>query len=260
MEAILVALMVILGMAGLAPSAARAQNSNSGTVIGQITDAQGAAMVGAVITLTNTATNGAQATIANSAGRYAFVNLQPGSYALDVKKEGFKEAVVKNQPITVGKTLTVNVPMQVGTATQTVEVTATGAELQTMNSTVGSSISGDAIVKLPNLNRDANSLTMLQPNTAPNGGIAGAASDQNSFTLDGGSNSNDMDGNNSIYTPATGGQTSGVMPTPAESIEQFSVGVSNQTADVNSAAGSSVAMVTRRGTPTVHGSVYEYYL
>ncbi|HXR96959.1 MAG TPA: carboxypeptidase-like regulatory domain-containing protein [Terriglobales bacterium] len=250
---------------GLTP-AAMAQAA-TGTVTGQITDAQGAAMVGAVVTLTNTATNGTQATIANAAGRYVFVNVQPGTYTLNVKKEGFKEAAVKNQAVDVNKQLTLNVAMEVGTATQTVEVSATGAELQTMNSTVGTTITGDAIVKLPNLGRDANALSMLQPNVAPDGGVAGAVSDQNSYTLDGSSNSDDMDGAHNIYTPSSGstgsgagGIPSGVIPTPADSIEQFSVGVNNQTADFNGAAGSQVAMVTKRGTTAMHGSAYEYYL
>ncbi|HEY7855661.1 MAG TPA: carboxypeptidase-like regulatory domain-containing protein, partial [Terriglobales bacterium] len=243
------------------------QATNVGTVTGQVTDAQGAAMVGATVLLTNNATNAAQATIANQSGRYVFSNVQPGTYTLTVKKQGFKDAVVKNQEVSVNKQLTLNVPMQVGVATQTVEVTASGAELQTMNSTVGSSVTGDAIVKLPNLGRDANALTTLQPNTAPDGGIAGADRDQNSYTLDGGSNSDDMDGSHSSYTPSSGnigtgsgGNPSGVIPTPADSIEQFSVGVDNQTASFNGSAGSAVNMVTKRGTDAVHGSAYEYYL
>ncbi len=260
---------VVMGgmWAGLAAVLALGQATNVGTVTGQVTDAQGAAVVGAAIVLTNTATNGSQATVSNNIGRYAFSNVQPGTYTLDVKKEGFKEAVVKDQLVAVAKSLTLNVPMQVGTATQTVEVTATGAELQTMNATVGSTVSGDAIVKLPNLGRDANALTMLQPNTAPDGGIAGAVMDQNSYTLDGGSNSDEMDGAHNIYTPssgsigsAAGGNPSGVIPTPADSIEQFSVGVVNQTASFNGSAGSSVAMVTKRGTDALHGSAYDYYL
>src|SRR6185312_14621035 len=243
------------------------QATNVGTVTGQITDAQGAAIPGAVVLLTNTGTNAAQPTTSNQDGRYTFANVQPGTYTLDVKKDGFKEATIKSQTVSVGKQLTLNVPMQVGAATQTVEVTASGAELQTMNATVGSTVSGDAIIKLPNLGRDANSLTMLQPNTAPNGGIAGADADQNSYTLDGGTNSDDMDGSHSSYTPSSGsigtgagGNPSGVIPTPADSIEQFSVAVDNQTASVNGAAGSSVAMVTKRGTDALHGSAYDYYL
>ena len=252
-------LIAVLALMVWAPQA-WAQNSNSGTVVGQITDAQGRAMVGAVVTLTNSATNGAQATISNAQGRYLFVNLQPGTYSLDVKAQGFKEAAVKNQLVTVGKQLTLNVPMQVGSAAQTVEVTASGAELQTMNSTVGDTISGDAILMLPNPGRDANALTQLQPNTAPNGAVAGAAIDENSYTLDGGSNSDDMDGAHTVYNANRGAPNSGVIPTPAESVEQFTVGVDNQSADINSAAGSSVAMVTKRGQDAIHGSAYDYYL
>ena len=257
---LMLALVASAGLLWLAPSGAQAQNTNSGTIVGQVVDAQGAAIQGAVIVLTNTATNAAQPTVSNNAGRYTFVNLQPGIYTVDVKKDGFKEAILKSQNVEVGKQLTLNVPMQVGSATQTVEVTASGAELQTLNATVGETVSGDAIMKLPALSRDANSLTNLQPNTAMDGGVAGADSDQNTFSLDGGSNSDDMDGNHADYTGTQGGSTSGVIPAPAESIEQFSVGVINQTADVNSAAGSSVSMVTKRGTDTMHGSAYEYYL
>ncbi|HWG37483.1 MAG TPA: carboxypeptidase-like regulatory domain-containing protein [Terriglobales bacterium] len=254
MKLALCALVCALGLG------AAAQNTNSGTIIGQITDAQGAAIPGAVIVLTNTATNAAQPTVSNNVGRYTFVNLNPGTYTVDIKKDGFKEAVLKNQEVSVGKQLTLNVPMQVGAATQTVEVTASGAELQTLNSTVGQTVGADAILKLPAQTRDANSLTNLQPNTAMDGGVAGADRDQNTFTLDGGQNSDDMDGSHASYTGTQGGQTSGVMPVPTESIEQFSIGVINQTADVNSAAGASVSMVTKRGTDSVHGSAYEYYL
>ena len=99
------------------------------------------------------------------------------------------------------------------------------------------------------------------------GNVAGAATDQNSFSLDGVNNSDDMAGSNSTYTVATdisgaastGGTPSGVMPTPIESIEEIKVGTSGQTADFNAAAGSQVQMVTKRGTNQFHGALYEYY-
>ncbi|PWU09169.1 MAG: carboxypeptidase regulatory-like domain-containing protein, partial [Terriglobia bacterium] len=80
-------------------------------------------------------------------------------------------------------------------------------------------------------------------------------------------NSSDMDGNQRTYTPSngysgtasTGGSPSGVMPTPVESIEEFKVGTSNQTADFAGAGGSQVQMVTKRGTNTFHGAAYDHY-
>ena len=118
---VVMAFAAILAISCWAP----AQNTTSGTITGQVTDAQGKAINGAVITLTNLATNGSQATVSNDTGRYVFVNLQPGTYTLDVKKDGFKEATIKSQNVDVSKQLTLNVPMQVGAATQTVEVNET---------------------------------------------------------------------------------------------------------------------------------------
>ncbi len=259
-------LSMFVGLACLV-GGARAQTATTGAIQGQVTDPRGAAVPGAVVVLTNEATNGAQPTVTNQVGRFAFPSLQPGTYTLDVKKTGFKEAVVKDQAVQLGKPLSLNVALEVGAATQTVEVTVSGAELQTLNATVGTTISSQAIQQLPNLGRDANQLTMLQPNTEPDGSVAGAVMDQNTYVLDGGSNSDDMDGAHDIYTPSSGnigtgagGNPSGVMPTPAETIQTFTVGVNNQSADINSAAGSTVVMATKRGTNTLHGSAYEYYL
>ena len=157
-------------------------------------------------------------------------------------------------------------PLEVGSTTTSVEVKASaGAELQTTNATVGTTISGVRL-NLPNLGRDANAFFVLQPAVAPAGQVAGVADDQTLFQLDGGNNSSDQDGTYANYTASsgfmgagTGGNPSGVIPTPVESIEEFKVGTNNQTADFNGAAGGQVQMVTKRGTNQFHGSGYEYY-
>ncbi len=96
--------------------------------------------------------------------------------------------------------------------------------------------------------------------------------DQSSFMLDGGQNTNDMDGSMQVYTPSFGGDPTGgivsnsiggaptgVMPTPLDSVEEFKVNTANQTADFNSSAGAQVQVVTKRGTNSWHGTAYEYY-
>ena len=93
----------------------------------------------------------------------------------------------------------------------------------------------------------------------PSGQVAGTQADQGSFQLDGGNNSDDMAGNDSAYTTSNGGGPSGVAPTPVESVEEFQVGITNQTADFNGAAGSQVQMVTKRGTSQFHGALYDYF-
>src|SRR6516162_8412698 len=256
----------ILWIFGAAP--AWAQNAATGAVSGQVTDQQGAAIPSATVKLTELATNSAINSTTNEAGRFTFPAVPPGTYDLTVSKEGFALTRMPAQKVDVGLALTVNVSLQVGQTSTVVEVSASaGAELQTMNATVGSTISGDALQFLPNLGRDASTLATLQVGVTAFGNTAGANQDQNSFQLDGGNNSSDMDGNQRTYTPSngytgtssTGGAPSGVIPTPVESIEEFKVGTSNQTADFAGAAGSQVQMVTKRGTNTFHGAAYEHY-
>ena len=96
-----------------------------------------------------------------------------------------------DQEVTVGATLTVNLAMQVGGARTVVEVQAAGNELQTMNATVGNTITEVAIDNLPSLGRDVSTFVELQPEVGPDGAVAGAALDQSYFSLDGGNNTND---------------------------------------------------------------------
>ena len=189
-------------------------------------------------------------------------------YEISSNKTGFRVAKVNEVQVTVGTTLTIDFKMEVGSVSEIIEVTSTGAELQTTNATMGTTLSGETLLLLPNLGRDVTTLLIAQPGVSPDGYSAGANYDQNMYQLDGGNNSNDMDGSMSIYTPSsgstspqnTGGAPSGVMPTPVESVEEFKVSTSNQTADFNGAGGAQVQLVTRRGTDTWHGAVYEYYL
>src|SRR5215469_8015925 len=243
------------------------QSSGSGTVVGQVTDQSSAVVAGADIKLIDTATGKAQATTTNETGRYVFVNVSPGTYNIEISKTGFSKARVDGQAVDVGQTTSINVALKVGQTTETVTVEASGAQLQTMNATVGTSISFQNLQELPNLGRDASSLVELQPGISMNGSTAGAVRDQNTFQLDGGNNTNDMDGTMNTYTPSyatgfggSGGGPTGVMPTPVESIEEFKVDVTNQTADFNGSAGAQVQMVTRRGGQSWHGGLYDFYL
>lgn len=259
-----VALLVLFAL-----TSAAAQSTAAGTVSGQVTDQTGAAIAGATVTLTDIATQTSRSTTSNAAGRYIFVNVSPGSYDIKIVKSGFAQAVIAGQNVQIGLVTNADVTMKVGTATETVEVTATGVEMQTMNSTIGTTIEFNAMEVLPNLSRDSSTLMTLQPAVNPTGEVSGAVRDQNTFQLDGGQNSSDMDGTQSTYTlsfaanpstsNSTGGLTTGVLPTPVESIEEFKVSTANQTADFNGSSGGQVQMVTKRGTNSWHGALYEYY-
>src|SRR5467141_1704728 len=253
-----------------------AQMAGTGQVVGTVTDPSGAAIVAAAVTLTDTATNATRTAVTNDSGRYNFSNVPPGHYNLTISKAGFRQAKFRDQEVVVGEARTFNFKMEVGAATETVEVVATNTELQTMNATVGNTITGIALNSLPTIGRDVSTFVTLQPGVSPDGSVAGAIYDQNTFGLDGGNNSNDMDGSMNVYTPSAagdptgglvtsyvtgnaGGGPTGVMPTPIDSIEELKVGTNNQTADFNSSAGAQVQMVTKRGTNNWHGTLYEYY-
>lgn len=250
------------------PALTYAQAGSTGTVSGQVTDQSDAVVAGAEITLTDVSTNTSRSTSTNDAGRYIFVNISPGVYDLTAAKPGFRVSRFSGQTVNIGTTLTLNVKLDLGATSETVEVTYTaGAELQTTNASVGTSISGDALQFLPNLGRDVSTLAVLQPGTTPQGFTAGAYADQNTYTLDGGNNSDDMSGNYTSYTTnftgsggtQTNGNSSGVLPTPVESIEEFKVASFNQPADFNGSIGGQIVLVTKRGTNQWHGSGYEYY-
>jgi Carboxypeptidase regulatory-like domain len=254
-----------------------AQSTSTGTVAGVVTDQSGAVVPDAAVRLTDTTTNIARTTTTNKDGRYIFVDVSPSVYNIAITKKGFSTTEAEKQEVSVGASLTLNLSLQVGGASTVVEVQATGTELQTTNATVGNTVTAIAIDNLPSIGRDVNTFIELQPGVSAGGDVAGAVNDQSYFSLDGGNNSNDMDGSGGVYTSTqqnlvigdpTGGMStqtftysapSGVMPTPADSVEEFKVNTAGQTADFNSSAGAEIKVVTKRGTNSFHGTAYEYY-
>src|SRR4051794_11733101 len=125
----------------LGASAAWSQATSNATLAGQVTDEQGAVVVGAEIRIVDAATASVQSTISNETGRYVIANLTPGTYQVNISKAGFTVFKISAQKIDVGTTVTINAPLRVGSTTTTVEVAASvGAELQTTNATVGSTL------------------------------------------------------------------------------------------------------------------------
>ena len=264
-------LLCVVLILGVSPICLRAQSTATGTITGTVLDQSGAVVPDATVTITDKATGTARSATSNDKGAFVFVNVTPATYDLKIAKQGFESARISNQKVDVGKSLTENVKLTIGAVTQEVTVETTGTELQTMNATVGNTVSSIQLSQFSQLGPiDVSTFVTLQPGVSPDGSVAGTVVDQSSFQLDGGNNTNDMDGSMNVYTPSfagdptggmvLGGGSTGVMPTPADSVEEFKVNTANQTADFNSSSGAQVQVVTKRGTNTWHGSVYEYYL
>jgi hypothetical protein len=259
-------LVAILVAAGAVP--AWSQATSTATISGLVMDEQNAAVAAAEVRLLEMATGGSQTTLTNETGRYVLVNVQPGTYAVTISKQGFTVFKINAQKVDLGASLSINATLKVGSTSTTIEVSASaGADLQTTNATVGNTLTSASLMLLPNMGRDVSTLAVLQPGTTPAGMTAGAYSDQNVFMLDGGNNSDDMAGNNTSYVTnftgtggtQTNGSPSGIVPTPVESIEEFKVGSFNQSADFSGSIGSQVQMATKRGSNTFHGSAYGFY-
>jgi Carboxypeptidase regulatory-like domain len=246
------------------------QATSTGTIVGVVTDATGAVIPGATITLTDVATKTIRKTVTNKDGQFVLQDVTPSTYDISATNAGFSTDVITGETVSVGTQTTANFKMTVGSQTTTVEVQAASTDLQTMNATLGSTVTPDQIDSLPSTGRDITSFATLQPGVSPAGSVAGTVVDQAVFQLDGGNNSSDMDGSMLNYTGAFGGNptgvtalgagASGVMPMPQDSVQEFKVNVVNQTSDFDNASGSQVEVVTKRGTNHWHGTVYEYYL
>jgi hypothetical protein len=257
-----------VGLMALCASLTWSQATSTSSISGQVTDQQGAAIPGTEVKLFDPTTSTSMTTSTNDAGRYIFLNVLSGTYSITFTKLGFSAYKIDGQKAEIGSTLTLNATLQIGATTTTVEVSASrGAELQTTNAAVGTTISGDALLSLPNMGRDVSTLAVLQPGATMSGNIAGSVSDQNTYNLDGGNITDDMAGNTTGYNvnftgfggTQTSGVPSGVVPTPVESIEEFKVSTFNQTADFNNSIGGQIQMATKRGTNQFHGSAYGFY-
>ncbi|HZU35061.1 MAG TPA: carboxypeptidase-like regulatory domain-containing protein, partial [Gemmataceae bacterium] len=257
-------------------TAAWGQAVNTGNLAGQVFDQQGAVLPGVKVTMTDPVNGTSYSAITNAEGRFFMANVPPSTYAVTASKAGFATSKVPSETIDVGTTTTLDLHMTVGEISTTVEVQASNIELQTMNATIGNTVPNVALQSLPAIGLDVSTFAVLQPGVTPDGNVAGTVGEQSTFMLDGGQNTSDMDGSMQTYTggfagdPSGGASTyysynqgslpSGVVPTPADSVEEIKTNTTNQTADFNSSSGMQVQVVTKRGTNRWHGTAYEYYL
>ena len=248
---------------------ARAQSANAGVITGTVTDPTGAVIPEATITVTDPKSATKRTTVTNKAGQYVIPDMPIGTYDVKVTKAGFSTDEIPDLTVNVNTQSTANFKLAVGAESTVISVEASNADLQTINATTGQTVEQALVTSLPAIGRDVATFVTMQPGVSPAGYVAGTAQDQASISLDGGQNSADMDGTQGVYTSNNLGSTtggflgagaSGVMPMPQDSIEEFKVSTSGQTADFNNSTGSSSQVVTKRGHDTLHGTVYEYYL
>lgn len=251
----------------------RAQTSSTSAIAGTVLDSTGASVPKAKVVLTDTETGETATTTSAAGGEFTFPAVRPGNYKLVVTAAGFRQYVLSKITIEVGKSPLLHVTLQLGQVTETVEVTAAaGVELQTLDATMGNVLDANLLSTLPTLSRDATSLLLLQPTAIPGfngpggsgegnlagGSVAGARADQNTFMIDGGDATSNMEGGGG-YNTGFVATPRAVVPTPVESLEEFRVATNNAGTEFTRSGGAEVQMVTKRGTNDWHGAGYWYH-
>ncbi len=229
--------------------------AQTGSIQGTVSDQTGAVVQGAEVTVKNLATNASRVATSGEAGVYSLPNLPPGHYEVTVKKVAFKTYHLDDVQLTVAQALGIDAALEPGTVTEEVLVRASEVppvDLET--SQISNLVDSRQILDLPLITRDPYSLVLLSPGTSQTntrlGGftVNGARERNNNFLLDG------VD-NNDTSVPGGAG---GVLSANPDSTEEFRVITNNFNAEYGRNTGAIVDVVTKSGTNSFHGGVYEF--
>jgi hypothetical protein len=243
-------LLSLIGFALVLALPAVAQNI-AGTIVGAITDASGASVTSATVTITNEETN-IEYKAASETGEFIAANLPPGTYTVKTELAGFKPSVVKGLRLLAQRTARVDVVLQPGAITQTVEVTAGAPVVNSETATIGSVIDAAAITQLPLNGRTLDRLLRISAgvtsDSANNPRIAGSAYWGGiQFSVDG-TTYNDMGNGGGAYSSRNGLAT---LPS-VDAISEFKIDSNSMKAEYEGSVSASV--VTKSGTNQLHGS------
>src|SRR5581483_3802877 len=235
-------------------------------VLGTVRDSSGAVLPNITVTLTNQGTGIETKTTSDANGNYDFVNVRVGTYTVTAEASGFAKFTATNISVDVNARQRVDVTMQVGAVTQSVEVTGAASVLETDTSEHGQVINTQQIVELPLNGRNYSDLALLATNVhrspmsvlfAANGtpreaafNVNGMRSTYNNFLLDG------LD--NNAYSPSNQGYSNQVVQPSPDALAEFRVITSNFSAEYGRVGGGVVNAALRSGTNQFHGTLYEF--
>ena len=218
------------------------------------------------MTVTNVGTNVGWNTMTDGNGSYQVLDVPIGMYQVTVENRGFAKATTEAEELTINQALRIDIRLKVGAANQTVEVQSQAAQVETVNPTIGGTVTGKAIQNLPLNGRNTLDLALTQPGVLPiaddigtygtsNGGstetglggisVAGGRGDAITYLLDGGMN-NRTTSNQVVFNPNP------------EAVEEFKLLENNYTAEYGRNGGGTISVVLKSGTNTLHGSLFEY--
>ena len=244
---------VVLCMALLAADATAQQAT--ARIVGTVTDQQGAVVPGVKVAVTNTATNVSTETTTDKGGFYQVLNLPIGTYKIVARHEGFRWLEMTTAPLEINQSLRADLKLEVGAASEVVVVESQASGVETVNPTLGQSVTSRPIVNMPLNGRNVLDLALLQPGVTEDNpddtssgqgfNVGGGRSDSITYLLDGGPN-NDLVSNGVVYNPNP------------DSIAEFRILTSNYTAEYGRNGAGIISVVTKSGSNQLHGSAFEF--
>jgi outer membrane receptor protein involved in Fe transport len=244
----------------LGGTTANAQEATSGTVTGNVIDAQGLAIPGATVTITSA--QGARTFITDAEGRFHAAFLTPGVHAIRVELSGFRPATIAQVDVQLGQRVTVPaITLRVGKVTEQVEVVGTPPVVDTSTAALGAVLDSKFLARLPT-QRQVSDVVYLAPGVSTSGevgranpSISGASGLENQYIIDGINVSNTGYGGVGSYSIVFGSLGTGV---PFDFVEEVQVRTGGYEAEFGQATGGIVQAVTKSGGNTLNGSGFFY--
>ena len=240
-------------------SAPALAQTDTGTITGLVSDASGAAVAGASVQAVNQVNGLEYGTQSSATGNYVITALPIGTYDLTATSEGFQTLFRANLTISAGTRARVDIELQVGSVTETVEVTAELPLLESETSSLGQAIENTTITQMPLNGRNYQELAVLTAGVLPSRrqnfvedafSVNGAGFDQNVFTLDGADNNN-------YFSGVVVASNQAVKPS-IDAIQEFKMETHNYGAEFGRGGGAIVQVTTKSGTNDYHGTAFEF--
>src|SRR6201993_5047193 len=236
-----------------------AQSIVTGAINGTVTDASGAIVEGANVTVVSEATQETRTTVTGPGGTFQFSLLKPGRYSITVEKTGFRKAVQKSE-VQLGQTATANAKLEVGEATQTVEITENIPLLQTEDANITSNVDLRTLENIPNPGGDLSYIAQIAPGVTMNTSNGGGFGNFTAFGLPATANLFTINGNdyNDPFLNLNNSGASNLLLGSNE-VQEVAVVSNGYTGQYGRQAGAQVDYTTKSGTNKFHGNAtYNY--
>ncbi|WP_263366525.1 TonB-dependent receptor [Edaphobacter bradus] len=236
--------------------------TNTGRILGAVTDPSGATVPGATVTITDVQRGTARSLTTTLAGEYVAPDLIPGMYKVRVEAKGFKSSERADVQVAVASDSQIDFALETGQTSETVTVSGQVPLINTTSSSLGGTLTNKEINDLPLNGRNYENLLQLRPGVVryPGGGFSttsanGLRAEDNAYIVDGLFNSEPFSGQSIINGAGIAGDSATILPVDA--IQEFTL-IENPSAEYGWKPGAMVNVALKSGTNALHGTAYAF--